>query len=305
MARYMVTGGAGFIGSHLTDRLIEAGHQVLLIDDLSVGQYIHPKAQLVQDDLRNYEAIKPYFTNIDGCFHLAAIPSVITSMEQWFDLHRLNLQAGLHVLKLCCLAGNIPVVYASSCAVYGNTQCLPLREDMFIQPISSYGCDKLSLELNAYFMAKNYSLPVMGLRFFNVYGPRQNPHSPYAGVISLFIDNLSRGKAVTIYGDGQQTRDFIFVADVVSALVQAMGMVSEEGGVINVCNEEAISIHALAQHIASLMKQKLQIDFQPERRADVKHSLGSAQKMRQFGLQPQVALLDGLQQCIDDRIKQP
>lgn len=299
MARYIVTGGAGFIGSHLTDRLLAQGHEITIIDNLSVGRRCPSHAHFIKEDLRDYHAIKPFFTGIDGCFHLAAVPSVVSSIDQWFDLHGINLQAGLNVLKLAHLAGNIPVVYASSCAVYGNTQTLPLTETMHIQPLSSYGCDKLSLELNAYFIAKLHALPVMGLRFFNVYGPRQTPDSPYAGVISLFIENLLNDRAVTIYGDGEQTRDFIYVDDVVSGLIKAMQIVNCEGEVMNLCSGQRISIQTLAHNAASLMNKKLQIDFQPQRSADVKHSQGSVKKMRQFGFKVETELSTGLQQTID------
>lgn len=299
MARYIVTGGAGFIGSHLTDKLLAQGHEIIIIDDLSVGRHCPPNARLVKEDLRDYQAIKPFFTDIDGCFHLAAIPSVVSSIDHWFDLHDINLQAGLNVMKLAHLAGNIPVVYASSCAVYGNAQTLPLTEAMHIQPLSSYGCDKLSLELNAYFMAKLHALPVMGLRFFNVYGPRQNPASPYAGVISLFIDNLLNEHAVTIYGDGEQTRDFIYVEDIVAGLIKAMQIVDCEGEVINLCSGKRTSVQTLAHEIASLMNKKLQINYEAERSADVKHSLGSVKKMHQFGFQAKTSLSQGLQNTIE------
>ncbi|MDI9819349.1 MULTISPECIES: NAD-dependent epimerase/dehydratase family protein [unclassified Legionella] len=298
MGKYIVTGGAGFIGSHLTERLLAQGHKVIIIDNLSVGQHCAPDAHLVREDLRDYNAIKSFFRDIDGCFHLAAVPSVVSSVEDWFDLHNINLQAGLNILKLAHLGGNIPLVYASSCAVYGDAQTLPLTEAMHIKPISSYGCDKLSLELNAYFMAKSHSLPVMGLRFFNVYGPRQQPDSPYAGVISLFIENLLNDRGVTIYGDGQQTRDFIYVDDVVSGLIKAMQIVNSEAEVINLCNGKSITIQALAHETASLMKKKLCINYQPERSADVKHSLGSVKKMHQFGFSSKIPLATGLKETI-------
>ncbi len=296
--KFLVSGGAGFIGSHLTDALIAKGHEVVILDNLSVGKHCHPDARLYKADICDYNAISPLFKGIDGCFHLAAIPSVQMTMDQWFDLHRINLQGSLNLFKLAHLSGNIPLVYASSGAVYGNTSNLPLEEEQFVQPISAYGCDKLSTELNAFFMAQTHDLPVMGLRFFNVYGPRQNPKSPYSGVITKFISALCHDKKLVIYGDGEQTRDFIYVADIVNGLLKAMDKVTTTADVINLCTGQAIKIKDLAFQIASKMNKKSAIDYQPERPYDVKHSVGSTVKMRQSGFEQNHDLSDGLDKTI-------
>lgn len=303
MNNYLITGGAGFIGSHLTDALIAQGHKVVVLDNFSVGSYKHPEADYCQADLLDFKAVKPLFKDIDGCFHLAAIPSVVMSMEQWFDFHRINLEGSLNLFKLAHLAGNIPVIYASSCAVYGYAKQLPLTEDRFIQPISSYGCDKLAVEINAYFMAHSYSLPVMGLRFFNVYGPRQNPISPYSGVISKFVHALLQGQKPIIYGDGLQTRDFIYVEDVVTGLMKAMSQVKADAKVLNLCTGHPVTINDLLSEIASIMDKKYCVDFQEERIFDVMHSQGSTVKMHELGFQARVDRALGLKKTIDYMLK--
>lgn len=298
MSKFLVSGGAGFIGSHLTEALIAKGHEVIILDNLSVGKCCHPDARLYKVDICDYNTISPLFKGIDGCFHLAAIPSVKMTMDQWFNLHRINLQGSLNLFKLAHLSGNIPVVYASSCAVYGNTNHLPLEEDQYIQPISAYGCDKLSTELNAYFMAETHDLPVMGLRFFNVYGPRQNPESPYSGVITNFIHALYHNEKLVIYGDGEQTRDFIYVADIVNGLLKAMENVSSRGDIINLCTGQATTINDLAFKIAAKMNKKLSIDYHSKRTSDVKHSFGSTVKMHQSGFEQNYDLSCGLDKTI-------
>lgn len=151
MAKYLVTGGCGFIGSQLTKKLITNGHEVIVVDDLSNGTLLHPQAMLLQQDITQHPVLQELFAMIDGCFHLAAIPTVATDMATWLDVHKVNLKGSLNVFKAAVETGNKPVVYASSCGVYGNTINLPLKEDQLIRPISAYGCDKLSTELNAFF----------------------------------------------------------------------------------------------------------------------------------------------------------
>ncbi|MDR3502835.1 MAG: NAD-dependent epimerase/dehydratase family protein [Legionella sp.] len=299
MGNYLVTGGAGFLGSHLVDFLIENGHEVTVIDDFSTGTYEHPKAQTIKTNILNEERVRPYFHNIDGCFHLIGIPSVIMTMEDWFHFHATNMQGSLIVFKLAIEAGKIPVVYASSCAVYGDTPLLPLKENQLVKPLSSYGCDKLAVELNAYALGKNYQLPTLGLRLFNLYGPRQAPESLYSGVITKFINKLKDNKSPVIFGDGTQTRDFIFVKDVVKALVNLMNKVNTDGDVVNVCTGKGISINQLAFEIAKLMGKNVDPIHNPKRSYDIMHSVGSVEKMHAFGFETTYELSVGLQETID------
>lgn len=304
MGSYLVTGGSGFLGSHLVDYLIDAGHEVTVIDDFSTGTYEHPQARTIKTNILNVELVRPYFQNIDGCFHLIGIPSVIMTMEDWFHFHATNMQGSLVVFKLAIEAGKIPVVYTSSCAVYGEPLKLPLQENQLAKPLSSYGCDKLAVELNAYALGKNYQLPTLGLRLFNLYGPRQVPQSPYSGVITKFINALKSNIPAIVFGDGNQTRDFIFVKDVVNALVNAMNKVTTDGDVVNICTGSGISINQLAFEIAKLMGKNINHIHHPKRSYDIMHSVGSVEKMRALGFTTTYDFSTGLQETIDFFLKQ-
>ena len=299
MAKFLITGGCGFVGGQLTERLIQDGHQVTVIDDLSNGNVIHPKSTFIEEDIRHYDAIKPHFKHQDGCFHLAAIPTVVVDQKSWFNLHDINLMGSLNVFNAAMEAGNIPTVYASSCGVYGNATDLPLKENLFIQPVSAYGCDKLSTELNAHFLSHDFSLPTMGLRFFNLYGPRQSETSPYAGVITLFINHLLKDETLTIYGDGEQIRDFVFVEDVVENLVLAMEQLKKGSSVINICTGQPTSINHLAKTLANLLNRECKINYLPQRTFDAQDSLGCQEKMLAHGFKVTHNLKDGLAKTVD------
>lgn len=299
MKHYLIAGGAGFIGSHLTDHLIASGHQVTVIDNFSAGQYVHPQAKTIKADILDINSIKSYFAGIDGCFNLVGIPSVVVGLDNWFDLHNVNLQGSLNILKLAIESGGVPVVYASSCAVYGQASELPLSEDLAVYPISAYGCDKLALEKNAYFCSQAFKLPTMGLRFFNVYGPRQNPMSPYAAVICNFISHLKNNQPVIIYGDGSQTRDFIFVQDIVQGLLHAMATITTDAAIVNLSTEVSISIMQLAKLTSQLVGTELNIIHKEPRIFDVQHSLGSTKKMKSLGFNCTYDLETGLRETID------
>ncbi len=243
MARYVVTGGCGFIGSQLTKKLIAQNHEVWIIDDMSNGCLVHPNATLIRQDIAQHETLQGLLNGMDGCFHLAAIPSVDIAMAEWQAAHATNLQGSLNVFKAAIEAGNIPVVYASSCAVYGQETTMPLCETNVAKPISAYGCDKLSTEFNAFFLANGYALPSVGLRLFNVYGPYQSPGSPYAGVITRFIEQMLHHKPLEIFGDGEQTRDYVFIDDVVDAFIHAMNQLKTGAEVYNVCTGPPISLN--------------------------------------------------------------
>lgn len=299
MANYLVTGGCGFIGSQLTKQLIATGHAVTIVDDLSNGTIIHPKARFIQQDITEFDALDDLLFEMDGCFHLAAIPTVIMDIDDWVNVHAINLEASLNVFKLAIAAGNVPVVYASSCGVYGNTDSLPLHENQYIQPLCSYGCDKLSMELNAYFLAHDYQLPSVGLRLFNVYGPYQQASSPYSGVITQFITQLLNNKPITVFGDGEQTRDFVFVDDVVDNLIYAMTTLKNGAHVVNLCTAKPISINQLVNLLSKLLNQECTKHYEPARTSDVNASYGCQKKMHSFGFEIKTELTDGLKKTID------
>lgn len=301
MARFLVTGGAGFIGSHLVDLLVARGDGVIVFDDLSSGRRdrIHDAAVFVKGDVADAACIYDAFEGVDGCFHLAAIASVDVCNAQWLQSHRINLGGAIAVFDAARAHGGVPVVYASSAAVYGANQDAPLTEDAMPAPLSAYGADKLGCELHARAAHEVHGIPTTGLRFFNVYGPRQDPTSPYSGVISAFASRLSHGETATIHGDGEQTRDFIYVADVCRALAAAM---AETGGarVYNVCTGGETSINKLADVLKTLTGNPHAPAHGPARGGDVRRSLGDASKLSEAtGWHAEVALETGLAATLD------
>ena len=284
MARWLVTGGCGFIGSHLTASLIASGHEVRVLDDLSSGQAdnLAPGAQLVIDDVADPVAVRRAMRGVDGCFHLAAIASVERCNEAWIASHNVNLTGMIAVLDAARQESQrdrnrrpVGVVYASSAAVYGVPGSIPLTEDSALRPLSAYGADKLGCELHARVAAEVHGVPNVGLRFFNVFGPRQDPRSPYSGVISIFCERLVRGATISMNGDGGQTRDFIYVTDVVAALTAAMRTASLAAPVFNVCTGQPTSLLQLAACIGRLCGQPPVIEYRGSRLGDIRHSVGS------------------------------
>jgi UDP-glucose 4-epimerase len=212
---------------------------------------------------------------VAGCFHLAAIASVERGVKEWRETHRVNLSATVAVLDAAHRAGRVPVVYASSAAVYGSNADLPLVESAATRPLSSYGADKLGCELHARVGGIVHQVPTLGLRFFNVYGARQDPASPYSGVISIFAGRLLRGEALTIHGDGRQTRDFVHVSDVVAALRAGIAAATCDGPVLNICSGCATSVLELATLIGHACEVPPELRFGLPRAGEVRHSLGA------------------------------
>jgi UDP-glucose 4-epimerase len=305
VANYLVTGGCGFIGSHLCDALVARGDRVRILDDLSTGKKSNrnPKAELMVGDVVDQARVAQAMEGMDGCFHLAAVASVVRCNAEWIATHRANLTGAITVLDAARVAnaGNpLPVVYASSAAVYGDNTNLPLVESAIARPLSAYGADKLGCELHARVAGVVHRVPSFGLRFFNVYGPRQDPSSPYSGVISIFSARLREKRPITIFGDGGQERDFVYVGDVVRALTMAMGSASTDARVLNVCSGKAITIADLAKTMADVCAAPLVLEFAPARPGDIRRSLGSAEAARQvLGWQAERALAEGLRETID------
>ncbi|MCL2429105.1 MAG: NAD-dependent epimerase/dehydratase family protein [Alphaproteobacteria bacterium] len=301
MRRYLVTGGAGFIGSHLCAALIRRGHLVRVIDDLSSGSRANlpDGVDFLGGDIRDRELAERGLDGVDGCFHLAAIASVQRGVADWVGTHSVNLTGTLTIMdtirRLSRPDLRIGFVYASSAAVYGRTDSLPLTETSEKCPISAYGADKFACELHAGAAARVHGIRSVGLRFFNVYGPRQNPNSPYSGVISIFCDRIWRGLPIEVFGDGQQTRDFVYVDDAVDALLRAMDRCSDEPLVFNVCSGRAVSLLALIETLAQLGGRRPEIRFRPPRAGDIRHSRGAPGLARQaLGLCEATPLKDGL-----------
>lgn len=304
MASYLVTGGCGFIGSHLADALLTEGHAVRVLDDLSTGlmSNLPGGAQMVKADVADPAAVAAAAEGVDGIFHLAAIASVERGNQDWLGTHRTNLTGSITVFDAARRArsgGAVPIVYASSAAVYGANQHLPLVESSATRPLSAYGADKLGSEQHAAVGGYVHGVPSCGLRFFNVYGPRQDPRSPYSGVISIFCDRLKAARPITIYGDGEQFRDFVFVADVVRALLAAMRCADISAPVLNVCTGRSTTVRALAATISEILHISPEIEFAPPRQGEIRGSLGdAAQAARTLGFEATMELQAGLERTL-------
>ncbi len=303
MKTWLVTGGAGFIGSHLCDALIGAGDRVRVLDDLSTGARANLAAgvTLLEGDVADPGLLDTALDGVAGCFHLAAIASVERGRLDWAETHRVNQTATVALFDAIRRQGSvIPVVYASSAAVYGDCPTVPIREDMACRPLSAYGADKYGCELHAHVASHVHGIPTVGLRFFNVYGPRQDPASPYSGVISIFCERIRAGQPITIYGDGGQTRDFVFVADVVAALMAAMRLRDAASQVFNICTGIPTSVLDLAHLVAGLSSTSLVPKFGEPRSGEIRDSLGDPSRARgMLGLAAPTPLRDGLTQVLD------
>jgi UDP-glucose 4-epimerase len=278
MTAWLVTGGAGFIGSHLCEGLLTRGDTVRVLDDLSTGrrENLPPGVELVEADVADPAAMRSAVADVDGCFHLAAIASVERGVTDWLGTHRTNLTGAITLFDaIRRLPTPVPVVYASSAAVYGDAATVPIAEDTARRPLSAYGADKLGCELHARVAGHVHGIPTVGLRLFNVYGPRQDPHSPYSGVISIFCERIRRGAPIDIFGDGGQTRDFVYVVDVVTAMLAAMRVRPPGAPVFNVCTGVATSVLDLARTIADIAGTAMSAEHGPSRPGEVRHSAGA------------------------------
>lgn len=304
MAHYLVTGGCGFIGSHLVDSLECAGHRVRVLDDLSTGhrENISQAVELVVGDASDPQLIRDCIEGTDGCFHLAAIASVQKSVDRWVDCHRANQTATVAVLEAARGYGRDvkPVVFASSAAIYGASTCLPLSEGERPAPLSAYGADKLGCELHGAVAGHLFGMPVTALRFFNVYGPRQDPSSPYSGVISIFADRIMRGEDLTVFGDGLQRRDFVYVGDVVRALRASMTRRAGGFQAFNVCSGHATTLLELAAALMRVADRNVQVHHAESRLGDIRASFGDPSRFAAaFGFLAQKSLEAGLRLTLE------
>lgn len=296
---YTITGGAGFIGSHLADSLLAAGHRVRVFDDFSTGRMenIDPRCKVIRGNIMDPTALRRALEGVNGCFHLAAIASVARANEAWLDTHKVNQLGSVAVFEAALQAGRIPVVYASSAAVYGDVSGRAAREDMMPSPQTAYGADKLGSELHGRVGWGVHGLPTLGLRLFNVYGPRQDPHSPYSGVISIFARLVANAAPINVDGDGLQVRDFIFVEDVAAHFRAAMRRLEDAPGcdVVNVCTGRGATVLDLALILGELHGRVPHIGHGPARPGDIRQSLGDpARAVTTLGVSARTALPEGL-----------
>ena len=297
MKTWLVTGGAGFIGSHLVDALIAGGDRVRVLDDLSSGKFenIPDGALFVRGSITDQALVLRTLRGVDGVFHLAAIASVARCTEEWVSTHEVNQTGTITILDAAHRAGNLPVVYASSAAVYGDLARDALSETDLTDPRSAYGCDKLGSELHARIARRSFGTPTLGLRFFNVYGPRQDGSSPYSGVISVFRRRLQTGEPLVLNGDGRQTRDFVYVADVVAAMIAGMARLPDLPQALNVCTGGSISVRALAVMLCEMAGVPARLRYGPAKVGDIIHSCGDPMLMADsLGLRCRTSIRDGL-----------
>ena len=296
--KVVVTGGAGFIGSHIVEHWINAGAEVHVIDNLRSGfisnVQLFPQAIFHQISITEREKVFKILENTDYVHHLAAMISVPESVDKPHECVEINITGLLNVLDACKENGVKKIVLSSSAAIYGENPESPKRTDMRPQPKSPYGITKLDGEYYLQMYNEQYGLGAVSLRYFNVFGPRQDPKSQYAAAIPIFIEKAIQNQPITIYGDGEQTRDFIFVKDVVKANILAATN-ETVNGVFNVALGKASSINEIAKGIISLTNSTSRIIYQPERKGDIKHSLASVEETTTaLNFQPTYSLQDGL-----------
>lgn len=304
MSTYLVTGGAGFIGSHLSEELLRRGHRVRVADSLITGKRSNldhiPAVDFREGDLANEAFAREVVAGCDFVLHQAAIPSVPRSVKDPIASNRANVDATLNVLVAARDAGVKRLVFAGSSSAYGNTPTLPKSEDMPSNPLSPYALQKVIGEQYLQMFTRLYGLETVSIRYFNVFGPRQDPTSPYSGVISVFASALLENRPARIYGDGGQTRDFTYVANVVDGVLRACEAPGASGEVINVATGGRISLNELYAEMKKIVGATVDPDYQDVRQGDVRDSQAAIDKAKAIlGYQPIVSFEDGLKRTIE------
>ena len=304
MASFLVTGGAGFIGSHLVEELVRRGERVRIVDNLITGKRENiahvPGVDFVHGDLADFEVARRVVQDVEFVLHQAAIPSVPRSVNDPITSNRANVDASLNLLVAARDARVRRVVYAGSSSAYGNTPTLPKVETMPTAPLSPYALQKLVAEQYCQMFTKLYGLETVTIRYFNVFGPRQDPSSPYSGVISLFIRAMCEGRRPTIYGDGGQTRDFTYVVNVVDGVLRACTAPDASGEVINVATGGRISLNELFRSVREFTGANVEPLYEESRAGDVRDSQADIEKARRLlGYSPLVPFEQGLQQTVE------
>jgi len=302
---FLVTGGAGFIGSHLVEELVKQGQRVRVIDNLSTGkkENIEPslkEIEFVEGDIRDLELVKEAMDGVDYVLHQAAVPSVPRSVKDPLTSNSVNVEGTLNILIAARDAGVKRVIYASSSSVYGDTPVLPKHEDMKQEPRSPYAVSKLAGELYCQASYHVYGLETVALRYFNVFGPWQDPQSQYGAVVPKFITALLHGEPPTIFGDGEQSRDFTYIENVVAANLLAAKASGVAGEVFNIACGERITINELARMLAEFIGVTTEPEHTPARSGDVLHSLADISKAKRLlGYEGKVGVHEGLKQTVE------
>lgn len=299
--KILVTGGCGFIGSHVVEALLAAGKTPVILDDLSTGKRVNvpDDVPVIEGSIEDCGAVAQAIEGCRAVVHLAAIASVQKCNETWAASHAVNVTGTVKVLEAARDAGGIPVVYASSAAIYGDNTNTPLTEREMPVPLTAYGVDKYGSELHAGVAGRIHGVPSFGLRFFNVFGPRQDPSSPYSGVISIFASRFATGQGVSIHGDGGQVRDFVYVGDVVAHILAALKAADVSAPVANVCTGQPTTVLGLAETLKSMTGSPGEIVFGPARAGDIRVSIGdpSLASLR-MQVRAEVTLEEGLRRLL-------
>jgi nucleoside-diphosphate-sugar epimerase len=305
MLTYLVTGGSGFIGSHLAQNLAAQGERVRILDDLSTGRIenlasFREQVEFVQADIRRLDAIRPYFEGVDYVLHMAAMPSVPRSVADPVTSNAVNVEGTLNVLLAARDAGVKRVVFAASSAAYGDNPQMPRVETLLPAPLSPYALTKVTGEYYCQVFARLYRLETVALRFFNIFGPRQNPYSQYTGVLSKFITCYIRRETAVIFGDGEQSRDFTYVANVVDAVLKACKAPGASGGVFNVGVGESYTLNYTLGVLNRIFGYEMKPRHEEPRAGDVRESLADITMARRvLGYKPKVRFEDGLLRTVE------
>lgn len=298
--KVLITGGCGFIGSNLAEELSK-NHDVVILDNLSTGSLDNIKdfnVEFFKGDILDVNLLKKLIKDVDCVSHQAAVVSIPESIENPVRAEEVNVKGTINVLTASMDSGVDKVVNASSCAVYGDTPLLPVREDVPLNPKSPYAVTKLASEYHCNVFTEIFGINTISLRYFNVYGPRQNPDSEYAAVIPKFIQRAIKGEPLIIYGDGEQTRDFIYVKDVVRANIIALK--SKKSGVFNVATGKRVSINELASLINQLVDVNSEPVYDKPREGEIRHSFGDITRIKdQLGFEPTYSMESGLKETIE------
>ena len=307
MSFYLVTGGGGFIGSNIVEELLKRGHKVRVLDNFSTGKRENllpflDRIELVEGDIRSYHIVRAAVEGVDFILHQAALPSVPRSINDPLTTNEVNVVGTLNILNAAKDVGVKRIVYASSSSIYGDLETMPKTEDMLPKPLSPYAVSKLAGEKYCQVFTRLYGLETVALRYFNVFGPRQDPNSQYSAVIPKFINMIQQGQSPTVFGDGEQSRDFTFVQNVVHANLLACeeGLENLSGEVFNIAFGKRVTINNLLDHINQILKTDVKPIYADPRPGDVKHSLANIGKARQFlGYEPEVDFEEGLRRTIE------
>jgi UDP-glucose 4-epimerase len=307
MANYLITGGAGFIGSNIAKELVSQGNSVVIFDNFSSGKKdnlsgILNKIDLIKGDIRNISQLRRSFKDIDYVLHHAALASVQMSINDPITTNEVNVNGTINVLKAAKELKVKKVIFASSCAAYGDSRILPLKETENVAPLSPYAISKLSAEFYCKIFTKLFGLNTVILRYFNVFGPNQDPNSEYSAVLPKFITAVLKGKDPIIYGDGKQTRDFVYIDNVVSANILASKCNNKEaqGNIFNIASGKMMSLLDIVRSISTVTNKRITPIFMPKKSGDIRMSVADISKARRIlGYKPKVSFEAGLKISVD------